>query len=270
MSGGRGPGGRAGEAGVLKQDHRCATAFLDESGAIPKDQIFGVGLLKAPEPSRLLRALQKERDRYHWYKEFKFSDVTVKVLPMMKSIVDVALQPGLTEFWCFIADRHEADPIERFGSAWGAYGKLAEQLVTGAIHPDGELVSILADNYSTPDTILFEEELKRSVNRRLARLAVTSVCRLDSKAADGLQMADILTSAVAFEFRAALGFASPTSPKGQLAAHVRQRLGATSCLSGWRNAAHSVALYEHGSWTPPPPRRKVSRRGVAPRQPGAI
>jgi hypothetical protein len=256
---------RVGEAAVLKQGHPCSTAFLDETGAIPKDQIFGVGLLKAPEPSRLLRGVQKVRDRTHWYKEFKFSDATRSVLPVMKSLVDVALEPGMSEFWCFIADRHAADPIERFGSAWAAYGKLAEQLVTGAVHADGELVSILADNYSTPDTILFEEELKRSVNRRLARLAVTSVCRLDSKAADGLQVADILTSAVAHEFRAAVGLASPTSAKGQLAAHVRERLGTESCLTGWRNAAHSVALYEHGSWTPPPPRRRVSRRGVEPK-----
>lgn len=264
MSVGRGPQAGAGSVATLKQSHPCATAFLDESGAIPRDRIFGVGLLKASEPSRLLRAVQKERDRAHWYKELKFTDVTASVLPVMKSIIDVALRPGLTEFWSFVADRQVADPIERFGSAWGAYGKLAEQLVTSSIHTDGELVSVLADNYSTPDTILFEEDLKRSVNRRQGRLAVTSVCRLDSKAADGLQLADLLTSAVAFEFRAALGLASPTSPKGQLAAHVRQRLGTTSCLTGWRNAAHSVAIYEHGVWSSPPPRRRVARRAVDP------
>ncbi|MBI4942660.1 MAG: hypothetical protein HY830_18120, partial [Actinobacteria bacterium] len=100
-----------------------------------------------------------------------------------------------------------------------------------------------ADNYSTPDEILFEETLKAAVNRRLRRLAVTSVCRMDSRSSDGLQAVDMLTSAVAFEFRQNAGLASATSPKARLAAYARTALGADSCLSGWRSPQHSVAIY---------------------------
>ena len=141
-------------------------------------------------------------------------------------------------------------PPERFGSPWAAYGKLAEQLVLASMHPE-ELISVMADNYSTPDEILFEEALRGSVNRRLQRLAVVFVCRLDSRSSDGLQLVDLLTSATAFEFRAAAGLASATSPRGQLAEYVRQKLGTATCLDGWRNHAHSVAVYNHGSWAPP-------------------
>jgi hypothetical protein len=45
--------------------------------------------------------------------------------------------------------------------------------------------------------------------------------RLDSRSADPLQMADLLTAAVAFEFRQHAGLAGARSPKARLADHVR-------------------------------------------------
>jgi hypothetical protein len=233
----------------LRRDHPCCVGFLDETGAISKDRFFGVGLLKSAEPSRPLRRIQKLRDRWHWYKEIKFSSVTKDTLDFYECVVDECLSHDDAEFFCFVADRRCADPVERFGSHWEAYSKLAEQLVVASLHP-GELMSLMADNYSTPDYVLFEEQLRARVNVRVKRLAVVSVCRLDSKSSDALQLADLLTSAVAFEFRAASGLASKHNPKALLAAHVRQRLGTHSCLKGWRNTRYSVALYNHGIWKP--------------------
>lgn len=238
---------------ALRRDHPTATAFLDETGAISRDRFFAVGVLKLVEPARLLRALQKFRDTEHWYREIKFSDVTKRSLDTCRRVVDVCTSTGGMQFFCFVADRDKADPVERFGTQWDAYGKLAEQLVTAVIRPD-ELLAVMADNYSTPDHVLFEEELRAAVNRRLSRLAVVSVCRLDSRSCDGLQLADLLTSAVAFEFRANAGLASSANPKAQLATHVRGSLGASTCLTGWRNTSHSVAVYDHGSWHPSRPR----------------
>lgn len=239
---------RGSNARALRRDHPTATAFLDETGAIANDRIFGVGLLKLTEPARVLRRIQKLRDRHHWYKEIKFGAVTSGSLALYKEVVDACMDEA--EFFCFVADRQKADPIERFGTSWDAYGKLAEQLTVAALHPD-ELVSIMADNYSTPDHVLFEENLRSSVNRRLERLAVVSVVRQDSRSSDGLQIADMLTSGAAFEFRAEVGLASTKKEKAQLAAHVRGALGATSCLAGWRSGSHSVQIYEHGAWSQP-------------------
>jgi len=220
-------------------------SFVDESGAIANDRFFAVGLVKCHVPSRLMRGIQKLRDRKHWYTEFKFSELTLGKLGLYKELVDQCLSVGDLSFFGFISDRQVADPIARFGDAWTAYGKMAEQMVVASIDPD-ELMSVVADNYSTPDEVLFEERLKRDVNRRMGRLAVTTVCRLDSKASDGLQIADLFTSATAFEFRAAAGLASETSPKGRLAEYVRTSLGAKSFLSGWRNDLHSVQIYANG------------------------
>lgn len=233
----------------LARDHPVGAAFLDESGIIAKDRYFAVGLLKCEEPSRLLRRVQRVRDQKHWYTEMKFSNVTRYNLELHKAIVDECLVPGIARFFCFVADRTQADPVDRFGTQWDAYAKLAEQLVVAAMQPE-ELVSVMADNYSTPSHILFEEDLRASVNRRLGRLAVVSVCRLDSKSCDGLQLVDILTSAVTQEFRAAAGLAGTATPKAKLAEHVRAGLGVTSCLQGVRVGGHSVAVYAHGSWSP--------------------
>lgn len=228
---------------TLRRDHPCATTFLDESGAIARDRFFAVGLLRLPEPSRLLRAVQKWRDVHHWYQELKFADVTRGAVGLYKQVADLCLGQGdETNFFCFVADRDTSDPIARWGTQWDAYGKLAEQLVLAAIRPP-EIITVLADNYSTPDHILFEENLRANVNRRLKRLAVASVCRLDSRSSDGLQLADLLTSATAYEFRQAHGLAGSTGPKHELASHVRQLMGTTSCLAGHRNGRHSVAIY---------------------------
>ena len=54
-------------------------------------------------------------------------------------------------------------------------------------------MSLMADNYSTPDYVLFEEQLRARVNVRVKRLGLVSVCRLDSKSSDGLQLADLLS-----------------------------------------------------------------------------
>lgn len=234
----------------LRKDHPCAVGFLDETGYIASDRFFGVGLLKTQHPARLLRAIQKLRDRKHWYKEFKFNKTTMRSLPLYKEFIDVIASDAAVEFFSFVADRDVADPVERFGTHWDAYSKLAEQLVVACVRGD-ELLSVLADNYSTPDEVLFEDSLKASVNRRLRRLAVTSVFRLDSKSSDGLQAVDMLTSAIAFEFRANVGLGSTSSPKSQLAKYARQALGTETCLEGWRTDQHSVAIYSHGQWTGP-------------------
>lgn len=229
---------------VLRKDHPVATAFLDETGAISKDRIFGIGLLKLNHPSRFLRAIQKLRDETHWYNEIKYYDVTKGSLWFYKRVVDVCAAATDLEFFSFVADRETSDPVARFGTHWDAYGKLAEQLVVASFHPD-ELVALMADNYSTPDSVLFEEDLRAAVNRRLNRLALISAVRLDSRASDGLQVVDLLTSSVAHEFRVATGLASTGNAKAEIAAYVRSMLGTPSCLGGWRNGRHSIQVYGH-------------------------
>ncbi len=48
---------------------------------------------------------------------------------------------------------------------------MSEQLLVGSIRK-GVLVSVVADNYSTPDAVDFEGDIKSNVDRRLRRLNV--------------------------------------------------------------------------------------------------
>lgn len=138
--------------------------------------------------------------------------------------------------------RQAADPVARFGSPWRAYQKLAEQLIVGSIKPR-ELLTVLADNYSTPDSVRFEQDLCMDLNQRLGRLAILTVCWLDSNATDALQIVDLLTSAVAFEFRQSAGTAAASNAKAELAEHVRRKYGVQTFLKGCRPPPLNVAIY---------------------------
>lgn len=109
---------------------------------------------------------------------------------------------------------------------------------------------MLADNYSTPDNVVFEIDVRREVNQRLKKLVLVSVCRLDSRSCDGLQLVDILTGAVTFEYRQAAGLAGSRSAKAHLAADLRQLYGVGSVVGGFRNSRLNVAVYRHKAVTP--------------------
>ena len=236
--------------------------FLDEAGFIARDRFFAVGCLKLSEPSVLLRKVRKLRDQRQAYHEIHFKNVTRGSLPFYRAVVDlVAASDG--SFSCFVVDRDAADPIVRFGSHWLAYEKLAKQLLLGTIRRR-ELVVVLADNYSTPDNVIFEQDVRAAVNKQLRRLAVVSVCRLDSRTTDALQIADLLTSAVAHEFRQAAGMASKDNAKAILAKYIRDQYGVNSCLKGCRDERLNVALY--GIDRPPARGSGKTRRGGAARR----
>lgn len=154
---------RKGSRGSLLPDHPSAVAFLDESGTIASDRFFAVGCLKLQEPAWLLREIQTWRDRRHWYHEIHFADLTRGSLPVYKEVVDLVAASD-AQFSCFVADRKMDDPVMRFGSTANAYERLAEQLLVGTISRD-EIITVLADNYSTPDVNPFEIVVRSEVNR---------------------------------------------------------------------------------------------------------
>jgi len=139
-------------------------------------------------------------------------------MPRYLEVIDM-VAGSEAEFSCFVADRLTADPVRRFGTPYRAYEKLAAQLLIGSIRPR-EVVSVLADHYKTPHNVFFERDVRAEVNARLGRLAITPIVRLDSRAATPLQIVDLLTSAVTFEFRenAGLAAARPQGPRRSIPA----------------------------------------------------
>ncbi|WP_290655941.1 hypothetical protein [Kocuria sp.] len=97
----------------LPRTHPTSLAFLDETGSISQDRFFAVGLLLHPEPSRVLRSIQKYRDRNHYYGEFHLTELTQGALNTYKGFVDTVLADRDFRFFCFVADRDLADPVRR-------------------------------------------------------------------------------------------------------------------------------------------------------------
>jgi hypothetical protein len=195
--------------------------FLDETGLIAHDRFLAIGCLKLSNPAELLRNLQRLRDQWHFYDELHWTMLRNSAnVPFYTAVIELVAATVDARFACFVADRDEDDPIDRFGDPWRAYERLASQLVRGNVGR-GEIVTVLADNYSTPAHIDFEGVLKRRINNGFQRLAVTNVCRLDSRSTDGLQAVDLLLGAVTHESRSAAGRAGTKSHKGRLSAHVR-------------------------------------------------
>jgi len=238
----------------LRRDHKTAAAFIDETGAIAQDRFFAVGCLVMPVPSVILRRMQKLRDKRQWHSEIKWIDLTMTTLPLYIDLIDLVVDSE-ARYSCFVADRKTADPVERFQQdAWLAYEKLATQVLIGATKPY-ELLSVMADNYSTPDTVKFDEDVQSEVNRRLACLAVTTICRLDSKSCDALQLVDVLTGAVTFEHRQAAGLAGTTSAKARLAEHLRYAYGVETTIGGHKDEKLNVAIYRN------PPKQEKAETG---------
>lgn len=230
----------------LAPTHPTAAIFLDETGAISSDRFFAVGCLKVVEPLHLTRRVQHLRDRHHWYTELHWYDITKKFVPLYRELIDAVCAVPDVRFACLVADRKDYDPVAVHGTQWRAYEAMARELLEMVIEPD-EIVSVIADNYSTPATVNFEIDVRAAVNQRLGRLAIATMCRLDSKAADLLQVADMLTSAVTFEFRQAANLAKGDSPKGVLSRHLRGALGVDTFLDRpVQNAIVDVRLLEAG------------------------
>lgn len=231
---------------TLHRTHPSSVAFFDEAGAISSDRIFAVGLLKVADHSALLKEVKKIRKAEKYWDEFKWASVTKTNEPAILALVDLLLASDVT-FSCFVADRHVADPVARFGDTFRAYEKLATQLLIGSIERY-EICSVVADNYSAPNCTSFEYTVKKEINRRLNRLAVPTVLQVDSGATEGLQLVDVLLGAVAFWFKAEIGIASHASLKGRVAEELRNKISVTSFDEGFSSSRFRVRLYEHQRW----------------------
>lgn len=217
--------------------------FLDETGTLhaARDPYFAVGILRCAEPYALLRPLQRMRDREKFYDELKWNKVSAKKMPILETVIDVFFGCSDAAFSAFIVDKQQHDVIARFGGQFEAYDALARQLVRGSLRR-GEVMWVIADEYSTPPTVQFEEHVRDYVNRAFRRQAVAGVCRMRSSGVDLLQLADILLGAVVFEHKLAAGIAH-YKPKRELLEYIKNKAGVTSFVGGYHDSKLNVREY---------------------------
>jgi hypothetical protein len=199
--------------------------------------------MRTRDPYELQRPIQRIRDKRHFYDEIKWSQVSAKKLPLLETLIDVFFASPAT-LSVFVIDKQKHDPIARFGGLFEAYECLARQLVLGSIKR-GETMFLIADEYSTPPTVTFEENVRDYVNQRLHRKAVAGVCRMRSSGVDLLQLIDLLLGAVVYEYKAKGGVVGPGrySPKVKLLEYIKEQAGVKSFVGGYRDGRINVATY---------------------------
>lgn len=204
--------------------HRTAAIFVDESGIARQSPILAMGALKFRGGYGLVvNEIELLRERSDWRSEAHFSNVTRVRAHLYRELVGILAQSDAT-FRCLVLDTRERDPFASKRPAWKTHAQLAISTLTDAIAP-GEIASATLDHLTVPLDVNYEAYVRAAVNRQLDRLGLATTCRMDSKACWGIQLADVLTGAVAHHYRQAYGDRSATagSPRGQVAACVAER-----------------------------------------------
>jgi len=147
---------------------------------------------------------------------------------------------------CSSSSAGRCSPTRRWTNLGVAVSEITNQPCARAMSSTGFSITVLPAPRAPVHTVAPPSEPGPSSNASRQRSAITKVLRLRSHAADGLQLADLLTSAVTFEFRQSVGHAGEHSPKAQLALYVRSAFGVGSFLNGHRDSRLNVALYRHG------------------------
>jgi hypothetical protein len=236
----------------LPVDHPTSVVFLDETGVVHRratDRFFGIGCLKARDPSGLLLQLRALRDtcgyrgELHWAR-FDKADLQRRddVLQLACDAIDLVFDSDDAYFACSIANRDHGDLTARFRHhahpGHKAYEALAAQVLADIVD-ERELITVLADHMTTHRAVHFEADVARAANNKKQRLAVASVCRVDSRCTDGLQLIDLLLGAAAFDLRQG-HYADGETQKQRLLGHLLDRCGCASFRPNGRRDAHGA------------------------------
>lgn len=250
--------------GTLAPDHPTAVLFLDETGVVhhARDRYFGIGCLRCRNPGPLLQSFARLRDGAGFHEELHWADFDkaklrhrIDMVEFAKAAIDLVFASDDAEFYCHIADRQHGDLTTGFHHhrypRHKAYEWLAAEVLQDAIDPV-EVVTVLADHLSTAPDVRFETDVAEVINRRRERLAISNVCRLDSRSTDGLQLVDLLLGATTLDLRQ--GLTGGESQKQQLLEHLLDRCGCASFRPRGRSLEGKFRVVVLG-------KRQRSRRG---------
>ncbi len=201
-----------------------------------RDRFFGIGVLKLVEAAHLIRDIQRLRDTHDFRDELHWASFdkatcrgTNRQLEFAKAAMDLFFSAQDARFCCHIADRQNGDVTAQFGGHPHAGERAYEQLASRVLREviDGEeIVCVLADGRSTSPAVAFERDVANSINTARGRLVIASVCRLDSRSTDALQLVDLLLGAATLDLRQ--GRTESGSQKQLLLEHLLEHCGCAS------------------------------------------
>lgn len=210
----------------LPPSTRVSSIFIDESGSKNSaGGFFVLGFVKSRNTPMLQRQIRDVRQRHQHYKEIKFGSICRKNMPFYFDVVEILATADVR------VGGSVYDAGRNFGSepTWLVQTQMAARLVRGNVNK-GEIVNVFLDVVSTPRGESVAKGVKDSVNGTLEAHVVVAAYDLDSQATDLLQLADLVSGAIAYERkqRRMTGMESISSPKSQVAARMRRAFGLES------------------------------------------
>lgn len=216
--------------------------FLDESGSLSNhsEPYFTVGVLKMSMPYYLQSKIAYERSKRHFHDEMKFNKISEKNSDFLKFVIDSIFDTRSLNFYSYTTHKKSKYFQNNFSKdIWFAYEKIALKFMDVALG-DNEILILVADYITTPKDIKFEVNVKKNFNEYKKRLALSGVCRFDSRSNDLLQVVDLLIGIIAYDIKVCSGLISGSKHKLELVNYLKKKLGTNSFSRGFKNYNFNV------------------------------
>lgn len=212
--------------------------FLDESGKLGEvsQPYFTVGMIKCSQPYYLQQKIRYIREINNFWWELKFTDLNKAKLKVALEVLDTLFKTRNIYFSSYSVDKKSKYfKTEFHNDPFFAYEQISQQLLKGNLRKNEALI-VLADNIVAPKRSKFEVNIKNKINDEFGRLAITGVCRLDSRTNDLLQLTDLLTGSINYELLLKGKIISaPSYAKGEFVNKFKQNLGTKTLTANFRN-----------------------------------
>ncbi len=211
--------------------------FLDESGSLNNktEPYFTLGILKMSQPYYLQNKILYERTKNNFHDEIKFNKLSNKNLCFIKIIIDAIFNTKSLNFYSYTTHKKSKYFIDNFsGNEWKAYEDITLKLMN-AVLAEHEILILIADHITTPNNIKYEVNVKKFFNSNKNRLAISGVCRFDSKSNDLLQVTDLIIGAITYDLKLKKGLVSGDKNKIELVNYLKEKLGVDYFVDGFRN-----------------------------------
>jgi hypothetical protein len=216
--------------------------FLDESGSLSNrtEPYFTVGLLKMSMPYYLQSKILYQRSKLNFHDEIKFNKISKNNIDFTKFVIDAFFDTRSLNFYSYTTHKESEYFKNNFASdIWSAYEKITLKLLVASL-AEKEILILIADHITTPKDIKFEVNVKKNFNTSKKRLALSGVCRFDSKSNDLLQIVDLIIGSITYDIKYENKLVSGDEYKLKLVDYIKSKLGTTTFIKGFRNHFFNV------------------------------
>lgn len=218
--------------------------FLDESGSLNNktEPYFTLGILKMSQPYYLQSKILYERTKNNFHDEIKFNKLSGKNLNFAKIIIDAVFNTKSLNFYSYTTHKGSKYFIDNFnGNEWQAYEDITLKLMD-AVLAEHEILVLIADYITTPNNVKYEVNVKKIFNDNKKRLAISGVCRFDSKSNDLLQVTDLLIGAITYDLKFKNGLVSGDKNKIEFINYLKKLFGVNDLSCGFRKNNFNIFI----------------------------